>query len=46
MFLPLLEERNPELIEYAMDLHKQGKILPDTYVIDLDTIRENTKKNC
>ncbi|APX71405.1 YhfX family PLP-dependent enzyme [Companilactobacillus allii] len=44
MFLKKLEELNPELIDFAFDLHKTGQILPDTYVIDLDMISENTKK--
>jgi len=44
MFLKELEGQNPELIDYAFELHKTQQILPDTYVIDLDMIRENTKK--
>lgn len=44
MFLPSLEKYNPKLIEYAVKLHKNGKILPDTYVIDLEAIKNNTKK--
>lgn len=44
MFLKQLEKLNPELINFAFDLHKTGQILPDTYVIDLDMINENTRK--
>lgn len=44
MFLSQLQKENPELIDYAFKLHSEGKILPDTYVIDLDMISENTKK--
>ncbi|MFD1442009.1 YhfX family PLP-dependent enzyme [Lacticaseibacillus hegangensis] len=44
MFLKKLEERNPELIDFAFKLHEKGQILPDTYVIDLDTIIANTEK--
>lgn len=44
MFLSQLQKRNPELIDFAFKLHEDGQILPDTYVIDLDTISENTKK--
>lgn len=43
MFLEKVKERNPELINYAISLHQNGVILPDTYVIDLDTISENAK---
>lgn len=44
MFLKQLEKQNPELIDFAFELHETGQILPDTYVIDLDMIHENTKK--
>ena len=44
MFLKATEQRNPELINYAVQLHKEGKILPDTFVLDLDTIVENSRK--
>lgn len=42
MFLKQLEKRNPELIDFAFKLHETGQILPDTYVIDLDMLHENT----
>lgn len=44
MFLPSLEKYNPKLIDVAVKLHRDGQILPDTYVIDLDALTENTKK--
>ncbi|KRO00113.1 YhfX family PLP-dependent enzyme [Companilactobacillus kimchiensis] len=44
MFLKQLEKLNPELIDYAFELHRTEKILPDTYVIDLDMIHTNTEK--
>ena len=44
MFLSSLEKYNPQLIEYAVKLHQNGEILPDTYVIDLEAIKSNTKK--
>ena len=43
MFLELIRKRNPKLIEIARELHKTNKILPDTYVIDVDAIVENAK---
>lgn len=44
MFLEMVKKRNSELIDFAVTLHQQGIILPDTYVIDLDKIKENTEK--
>ena len=44
MFLEKTVERNKELVQAAFSLHRQGLILPDTYVIDLDTLIENAKK--
>ena len=41
MFLEKLLERNPKLAATALKLHKEGRILPDTYVLDLDAIRYN-----
>lgn len=43
MFLEKTIRRNPQLIEACLDLHQRGQILPDTYVIDLDTILTNAK---
>jgi len=44
MFLDKAIEKNPELIEFAFKLQQEGQILPDTYVLDYDTIIENGKK--
>lgn len=41
MFLEKLLERNPKLAMAAFRLHEEGRILPDTYVLDLDAIRYN-----
>lgn len=41
MFLDIVEKRNPTLLKAAMELHKNGEILPDTYVLDLDAIFKN-----
>ena len=43
MFLEKTIRRNPELIKTCLDLHQSGQIMPDTYVIDLDTLLENAK---
>lgn len=34
---------NKKLIEAALDFHQQGIIPPNTYVIDLDTVKRNAK---
>lgn len=44
MFLNKTIERNKKLIETATNLHKEGLILPDSYIIDLDTFMENSLK--
>ena len=44
MFLEKTVERNKELVQAAFKLHREGLILPDTYVIDLDTLIENARK--
>jgi len=44
MFMNMVKKRNPKLIQEATKLHQSEKILPDTYVLDLDIIRENAKK--
>lgn len=41
MFLDVTRRRNQKLIDVATSLHQQGLILPDTYVLDLDTIERN-----
>ena len=37
----MMKQANPELIDAGIYLHQTGQILPDTYVLDLDTIRKN-----
>ena len=41
MFLDKLCENNPQLFDSSLKLFNEGKILPDTYVIDYDAIIEN-----
>jgi len=41
MFLKAVLTNNPELIEAASYFHKNGTIPPNTYCIDLDTVRRN-----
>lgn len=44
MFLDKTIKDNKKLIDYSINLHKEGKILPDTYVIDVDTLIDNATK--
>ena len=41
MFLTMTRRRNPALLEAAVELHTQGAIEPDTYVIDRDAVNRN-----
>ncbi|ASB87472.1 YhfX family PLP-dependent enzyme [Bacillus sonorensis] len=43
MFLESTCKYNQKLIDAALDLHQQGMIAPNTYVLDLDAVKENTK---
>lgn len=43
MFLQSTIKHNKKLIEAALDYHQQGIIPPNTYVIDLDTVKRNAK---
>ncbi|MDA8353322.1 MAG: alanine racemase [Firmicutes bacterium] len=43
MFLDALRRRNPALVEACVHLHQQGRIPPNTVVIDVDTVRENAR---
>lgn len=43
MFIDVLKRRNPELIRHSVDLHAQGLLEPDTFVIDMDVLRANAK---
>jgi len=44
MLLDMTVRKNPELIKWAVDAHQSGEIPPNTYVIDLDSVEENTRK--
>lgn len=44
MFLEKTINRNRKLVQAAFKLHKEGLIMPDTYLIDLDALIENAKK--
>ena len=44
MFLKQMMKENPQLIDAAFALHQEGKILPDTYVIDVDVFLKNAEK--
>lgn len=44
MFLNQTIKRNHELVKTAFMLHQEGKILPDSYVVDVDVFLENACK--
>jgi len=41
MFLDRTLERNPELVDLALDLHKKGLVDCDSYLLDLDAMTAN-----
>jgi predicted amino acid racemase len=43
MFLNSLLERNPSFVRAAIALHQAGQIPPNSYVLDLDAMRENAR---
>lgn len=43
MFLSQTIKNNPALVDYALWAHSRGHLLPDTYVLDLDTVRKNAE---
>lgn len=43
MFLDVLRRRNPRFIEATIALHQQGKLPPNTYVLDLDAVERNAR---
>ncbi len=43
MFLDVLRRRNPKLVEAAIQLHREGKIPANAYVLDLDTVEGNAR---
>lgn len=44
MFLSALQKQNSALIRAAVKLLKNGSVLPDTYIIDVDQFRENARR--
>lgn len=43
MFLDETLKQNRKLIDASIELHQQGLISPNTYVVDLDTVRNNAE---
>lgn len=43
MFLDVTKRRNPQLIKTGVTFHQSGEIPPNTYIIDVDILKENTK---
>ncbi|ECG8589771.1 YhfX family PLP-dependent enzyme [Salmonella enterica subsp. salamae] len=44
MFIDALKRQNPALISASVALWRQGKIAPDSWVIDVDQVMENGKR--
>lgn len=44
MFIQALKRQNPALIATAISLWQQGKIVPDSWVIDVDQVLENGRR--
>ncbi len=42
MFLHPLVTKNPSFVEATIELHQDGQLPPNTYVLDLDTIAANS----
>ena len=43
MFLKTVMERNQPLVRLGIEWQQNGVILPDTYLLDYDTILENAR---
>jgi predicted amino acid racemase len=43
MYLKKLLDHNPSLLETALELHQSGRVPPNTWVVDLDTIAANAR---
>lgn len=41
MFVNKLQKENPQFVQALVRLHQEGKLLPDSYVIDLEQFRAN-----
>ena len=44
MFMEMLKNRNQKLINIAFQLHQEGCVMADSYIIDVDVFLENAKK--
>lgn len=44
MFIKALQRQNPALIETALRFWQQGRIAPDSWIIDVDQVLENGKQ--
>lgn len=44
MFIEQTLQKNEELVKAAFTLHQEGKLLPDSYLVDMDSLVENAKK--
>lgn len=42
-YLKRVIERNPQLLQAALELHQSGRIPPNTWVVDLDAVSENAR---
>lgn len=43
MFLTSTVRRNRPLIDIAFKMHQEGKVMPDTFIVDVDTFIHNAK---
>ncbi len=43
MFLEMTLKRNPVLVKTAFEMHREGLLQPDTYILDLDAIVQNAR---
>lgn len=44
MFVEQTVKRNRELIKAAFSLHQSGQLMPDSYLVDVDSLLDNAKK--
>lgn len=44
MFLEQIKKRNSQLVEAAFHFHQSGQIMPDSYLVDVDSFLDNAKK--
>lgn len=44
MFIEQTVKRNRELIEAAFSLHQSGRLMPDSYLVDMDSLLSNAKQ--